>query len=306
MNHPLHLLYRFLRLLGLSVLALLFTRCKPTEQNATDPDTNTKAVYQVVATTGMIADIVREIGGERVNVHQIIGEAVDPHSYKASVTDVKALQDADLTFYNGLLLEGKMADVLARLGKTGRPFVALAEEVMANESYAHRDLLRAGDPHLWMDVEGWIQAVDCVAATLIKMDPKREEQYQQDAERYRMQLLEMDDYAKKSLVSIPKQQAVLITSHRAFDFLSRAYGIETHAIQGISSESETGLKNIESLIDLIVHRNIPAVFIESSVSEKNILALIEGARARGHQMSLGGVLFSDAMGPPGSYEGTYI
>jgi len=262
--------------------------------------------YRVVATVGMVADVVRTVAGERAEVEGIIGEGVDPHLYKPTRRDVVAMQGADMIFYNGLMLEGKMADVLVRLARKGKPVYAVTEEILDGSDYVITDAEAHFDPHVWMDVQGWMKAVRVVEKALSEFDPENEEGYRDRAEAYLAELNALDGYAREAIGSIPEGQRYLVTAHDAFSYLGRAYGLEVRGIQGISTESEAGVRDIETLISFLAEHRIPAVFIESSVSDKNIRALIEGAKARGHDLEIGGELFSDAMGPAGSYEGTYI
>jgi len=262
--------------------------------------------FHAVATVGMIADVVENIAGERATVTGLIGSGVDPHLYKPSTSDIKALQSADLVFYNGLMLEGKMGDVLVRVARTGKPVFAVTEEILEQGDYVITDDEDHYDPHVWMDVQGWIRAVDVVARALTAYDAAGAELYAANAEAYRNKLEALDTYARDSIASIPEGRRVLVTAHDAFGYLARAYGLEVRGIQGISTESEAGIKDIEDLVSLLVENDIPAIFVETSVSDQNIKALAEGAAARGHEVRIGGELFSDAMGPSGSYEGTYI
>jgi len=262
--------------------------------------------YRAVSTVGMIADIVRNVAGDRAEVTGIIGEGVDPHLYKPTVPDIKALQSADVIFYNGLMLEGKMGDVLVRVARSGKPVYAVTEEILEQGDYVMTDEGEHYDPHVWMDVKGWIRAVDVVAKGLSDYDPDGASAYAANATAYKAELEKLDAYAKEAIASIPAERRVLVTAHDAFNYLSRAYGIEVRGIQGMSTESEAGVKDIEDLVAFLVGRKIPAVFVESSVSDKNVKALLEGAAAKGHKVSIGGELFSDAMGPSGTYEGTYI
>ena len=266
----------------------------------------TEYPYRVVATVGMVADIVREVAGEQAMVSNLIGEGVDPHLYNPTRGDVIALSQADIIFYNGLMLEGKMPDVLQSMARRGKPVHAVAEAilhdidfVLPGENYEH-------DPHLWMDVQGWIKATDAVAEALTAFDPEHGADYARRAAEYRERLQVLDAYAREVLASIPPEYRILVTAHDAFGYLGRAYGIEVRGIQGISTESEAGLRDIENLVAFLVEHRIPAVFIETSLSDRNVRALVEGARSRGHALEIGGELFSDAMGPAGSYEGTYI
>lgn len=261
---------------------------------------------RIVATVGMVADLVREVSGPLAQVENIVGEGVDPHLYKPSAADVKAMQSADLIFYNGLMLEGKMGDVLVKLAGSGRPVHAVTEELAEGEGYLLGDEEGHDDPHVWMDVKGWIAAVGAVERALSTYDPANEATYRANAEAYRERLASLDDYARRVLASVPEGQRVLVTAHDAFQYLARAYGVEVRGIQGLSTESEAGVRDIEDLVSFLFERRIPAVFVESSVSDKNIRALVEGAAAKGHAVAIGGELFSDAMGPAGTYEGTYV
>ena len=264
--------------------------------------------YKIVCTVGMITDIVVNLAGDYAEVEGIIGEGIDPHLYKPTRGDVIKLSQADVVFYNGLLLEGKMTDVLVGIASRGKLVKAVTEAILVETDYLLEkdDGSAYTDPHVWMDVSGWLRAIPVVAETLAVYDPENAEAYHIKAAFYAKQLEALDTYAKEAMSTIPESQRVLVTAHDAFQYLGRAYGIEVRGIQGISTESEAGVRDLEDLVDFIVERQIPAVFVESSVADKNVRALVEGARARGHAVIIGGSLFSDAMGQAGSYEGTYI
>ena len=260
--------------------------------------------YKAGVTVGMIADIVREVAGGKAGVTNIIGTGVDPHLFNPTRSDVAVLMRSDIIFYNGLLLEGQMSDILVKLARR-RPVFAVTEAL--KESYLLRDAATDHfDPHVWMDVRGWMKAVEGVRDALVTFDPKHGAYYSDNCKAYLGKLEALDVYAHKVIASIPERQRIMITAHDAFRYLGRAYGIEVMGIQGLSTESEAGLKDINRIVSVLVERKIPAVFVETSVSDKNVKALIEGARARGHEVVIGGALFSDAMGKPGTYEGTYI
>ncbi|MBC2600471.1 metal ABC transporter solute-binding protein, Zn/Mn family [Puniceicoccus vermicola] len=262
--------------------------------------------YKAVTTVGMITDVVKNIAGDKAQVEGIIGEGIDPHLYKPTRKDVVAMSRADIVFYSGLMLEGKMADVLIRVARKGKPVYAVTEEILESEDYVMTDEADHYDPHVWMDVDGWIMATHVIAESLEEYDPENADFYAANAEAYIEKLEELDAYATEVIGSIPENQRYLVTAHDAFNYMGRAYGIEVKGIQGISTESEAGVRDIENLVDFLVDNQIPAVFVETSVSDKNVRALVEGAKARGHDLQIGGSLFSDAMGPEGSYEGTYI
>jgi manganese/zinc/iron transport system substrate-binding protein len=293
----------------LATAALLLAGCgqsnKAEEQDHAG-HSHREGSYHAAATVGMIADVVRNIVGDKGIVDGIIGEGVDPHLYKPTASDVKLLQASDIIFYGGLNLEGKMGDVLVRLATTGKSVTAVTETLLDSGDYVMSTEEAHYDPHVWMDVGGWAQATGVISQALIKFDPENADYYKKRTADYTAKLKELDDYAKRVFATIPQQRRVLVTAHDAFNYMGRAYGIEVRGIQGISTESEAGLKDINDLVDFLVERDIPAVFVETSVSQKNVRALIEGAQARGHNVIIGGELFSDAMGEAGTYEGTYI
>lgn len=263
--------------------------------------------YTVAATVGMVADIVANVAGDKAKVTGIIGSSVDPHLFKPTSSDIKQLMAADAVFYSGLLLEGKMSDVLVKVAGS-RPVFAVTE--LLDEQYHLKDPSAPDhpDPHVWMDVAAWMKAVEVVRESLgsDRLDPANREYYRRNAEAYLKEMAELDAYAKKSFATIPEKSRVLITAHDAFNYMGRAYKLKVEGIQGLSTESEAGLTRINQLVDLIVANDIQAVFVESSVSDKNVKALVEGAKSRGRQVRIGGELFSDAMGKPGTYEGTYL
>ena len=259
---------------------------------------------KVGATVGMVADIVQAVAKEKAEVKNIIGSGVDPHVYNPTRSDVATLLKSDIIFYAGLLLEGQMSDILVKMSRK-RPVYAVTE-LLQSDYLIHDAQTNHDDPHVWMDVNGWMKAVEVVADAMSTFDPPNQDYYSQNAKQYLKQLKQLNEYAKQTIASIPPEQRLLVTAHDAFNYMGRAYGIEVLGIQGLSTESEAGIKDINRIVDTLVNRKIPSVFVESSVSQKNVKALIEGAASRGHQVTIGGELYSDAMGPPGTYEGTYI
>lgn len=262
--------------------------------------------YRVVTTVGMVGDIVRNVAGEKANVQTLIGEGVDPHLYRPTPGDINALLKSQVIFYSGLMLEGKMADTLVSLSRHGKPVHAVTELLDPQYLLEPPQLQGHYDPHVWMDVAAWSLAVKQVANALAEFDPDNAEYYQANATGYRAELARLDEYARNSLASIPKNSRVLITAHDAFNYFGRAYGLDVLGIQGISTADEASVSDINRLVDAIISRDVKAVFVESSVPEKNVRALIEGVAARGRSITVGGELYSDAMGPAGTYEGTYI
>ncbi|MEL6767841.1 MAG: zinc ABC transporter substrate-binding protein [Pseudomonadota bacterium] len=260
---------------------------------------------KVVATTGMIADAARRIGGERVSVTALMGAGVDPHAFRQTRSDVLAMTRADLTLWHGLYLEAQMEDFLLELAQR-RPVVPVAEAVPVDQLIAHDDYADKRDPHVWMDPDLWVIVVDRIRAALAELAPAAAPAFDAAAGTYSAEIEALGAYTREVLSSVPEGQRMLVTAHDAFNYFGAAYGFDVVGIQGISTESEAGLARIEELVTLLVDRNIRAIFVESSVSDRNIRALAEGAAARGHEVAIGGELFSDAMGRPGTYEGTYL
>jgi manganese/zinc/iron transport system substrate-binding protein len=257
---------------------------------------------RAVATTGMVADLVEHVGGKYVEVSALMGEGVDPHLYKASSGDVARLGRADMIVYSGLHLEGRMGDVLSRLARRKPAFAV-------TDGLDRERLLKVGpeqfDPHVWFDVGLWAGCLSQVEAGLVDFDPTHADDYRRQAAAYRAELSALAAWCGEQISAIPVERRVLITAHDAFHYFGRAYHIDVKAIQGISTQAEAGVSQINELVEFISQRKIKAVFVETSVSERNIRALVEGCQDRGHQVEIGGQLFSDAMGKPGTPQGTY-
>jgi manganese/zinc/iron transport system substrate-binding protein len=263
-------------------------------------------VLQVVATTGMIADAARTIGGNVVEVRALMGPGIDPHAYRQTRTDIVAMAQADLVLWHGLYLEAQMQEFMLTLEKEGRKIIAVAESLPHELLIAHDSYKDKFDPHVWMNPTLWSQVVLAIRDGLIVAAPQHETQFRVNADAHVAELAKLANYATEVLVSVPTTSRVLVTAHDAFNYFGAAYGFDVMGIQGISTDSEAGLQRMAELVDMLVQRNIKAVFVETSVADRNIRALIEGAAAKGHQVIIGGELFSDAMGPAGTYEGTYL
>jgi manganese/zinc/iron transport system substrate-binding protein len=274
-----------------------------TTQPSTGPE---KYPYTVVTTVGMVRDIVQRVAGDKAAVTGLIGSGVDPHLYKPTRSDVAALFGADVVFYSGLMLEGKMTDTFVNLARDGKPVFAVTGKLDESLLISPPEFAGHHDPHVWMDVSKWMKAVDAVAEALSTYDPANASTYRENAKTYLAELTRLHEYAITSIGSIPEKQRALVTAHDAFNYFGKAYTIDVRGIQGISTESEAGLQDLNKLVQFIVDRDVKAVFVESSVAEKNVRALMEGAKARGKSVTIGGTLFSDAMGAEGSYEGTYV
>lgn len=269
---------------------------------AAEPD---RPALRVVATTGMIADTASRIAGGRAGVRALMGEGVDPHLYKATPGDMRLLAEADLVLYNGLHLEGRLADTLVRLARR-TSVVRVTDTISEDRLREPPEFEGHPDPHVWFDVSLWSVVASRIEEALIEADPQGREVYAREGARLRAELDELHAWVKERLGRIPPERRVLVTAHDAFGYFGAAYGLRVLAIQGISTDSEASVKSINDLVDTIVGERVPAVFVESSVPRKTVDALVEGARARGHALVVGGELFSDAMGREGTPEATYI
>ena len=259
----------------------------------------------VVATTSMIADAVRQVAGDRAKVTALMGPGVDPHSYRQTRSDIAAMARADLVLWHGLYLEAQLEEFFLDLEKR-RNVIAVGKAIDKSKLLSHAQYKGRYDPHVWMDPQLWETVVLAVSDALIKTDPEGEATYRANADKHIADIEKLITYMQSVTKTVPEKSRVLLTAHDAFSYFGRGYDFEVLGIQGISTESEAGLRRVEELVDTIVDRNIAAVFVESSVPERNVRALIEGAAARGQKVEIGGTLFSDAMGEPGTYEGTYI
>ncbi|WP_413820302.1 metal ABC transporter solute-binding protein, Zn/Mn family [Tateyamaria sp.] len=258
-----------------------------------------------VATTGMIADMVRRIGGSGVEVQALMGAGVDPHAYRQTRSDIVDMTRSDAVFSHGLYLEAQMEEFLTDLGRK-RPVFAVAETLDPAALIASQDYENRFDPHVWMDPDLWVQCVPEVVRALTTLRPKGKTLFEDNAATFVTDAKALSVYSHDVLSQVRPEARVLLTAHDAFSYFGAAFGFEVLGIQGISTESEAGLNRISTLVDTLVARQLPAVFVETSVSDRNIRALIEGAAAQGHTVAIGGSLYSDAMGLDGTYEGTWL
>lgn len=286
--------------LGLLVVPLLAACGKQVDDSAI-----AEREIRVVATTGMVADVARAVGGDRVDVDALMGPGIDPHLYKPTASDVDALDEADIVFYGGLHLEGRMTEIFERLSRS-KPTVGIADTLPTDRLREPPEFEGKFDPHVWFDVELWSLTVDGVRAALAELDPTHAADYAARADAYVAELIELDAWVRAEIEKIPEQNRVLITAHDAFGYFGVAYGLEVRGLQGISTASEAGAADVQDLAKFITERQIPAIFIESSVNEATIDAVKEAVRSRGFDVQIGGQLFSDAMGESGTPEGTYI
>lgn len=295
-------------LLQLMMGLVVFAGC-----NADPIDSNGTARLRVVATTGMIADLVRKIGGDQIHVEQLIRSGIDPHLYRPVTDDVRSIAGADIVFYNGLNLEGRMISILSSSQLRSKR-VAVCEKIDLpsrsgsenhNSAPSASDDLHDVDPHCWMDVSLWIEASRVIEEELINSDNANHATYRANGNELRERLRALDERGRAWIGSIPESRRILISTHDAFRYFGERYGVRVEGIHGISTASEAGLKRVEELVSLIVERQVPAVFAESSTSDKSVRSLMEGAERQGASVKIGGELFTDSTGPESEDTSTY-
>ncbi|WP_141903709.1 zinc ABC transporter substrate-binding protein [Lysinibacillus sp. Y5S-8] len=268
-------------------------------------ETEGKKEGVVVATTGQIADAIKEISGDHLQVSALMGPGVDPHLYKATQSDLSKLDKAEVIFYNGLHLEGQMLDIFEQMAKD-KTVLAVGETLDEKQLLASDDDSMLHDPHIWFDIELWKGVVKAISTQLQEEYPEFKDDFQTNEASYLKKLDDLQSYAQNRVNEIPQQQRILVTAHDAFNYFGRSQGFEVRGLQGLSTDSEYGVKDVQEMVDFLVENKIKALFIESSVSDKAMKAVIEGAKEKGHDIVIGGELFSDAMGAEGTTEGTYI
>ena len=289
-------------LCSLGALCLL-TSCGSEEAGSSK---TLKSPYTIVTTCTMVTDMVANVAGDKAEVIGLMGEGVDPHLYKPTRDDLATLTEADVVFYSGLMLEGRMADSFAKMSRSQIPCYAVTELLEEGFLLEPEEFDGHWDPHVWNDVSSWISATKAVSQALSELDPANADAYKANSDAYIAELNKLHDYAKARIATIPEKSRVLITAHDAFNYFARAYGIKVMAAQGVTTESEAAVSDINALVDFIVKNDIKSIFVENITSDRNLQAVLEGAKAKGHELVIGGELFSDATGPKGTYEGTYI
>ena len=290
------------RITLLSIISILILAGCSKQSEQVEKEYSSENKMSIVATTGMIGDVIANIGGDRVTVYSMMGPGVDPHLYKAKASDLERLNSADLIIYNGIHLESKMGDVLEKLSSTKN--IHSIEEGLDESNLITVE--QAHDPHIWFDVQNWIIASEVIKDALISTDKEGSDVYQKNYEEYVEKLNQLDLYVKEQVQRVPENQRILITAHDAFNYFGRAYGFDVQGLQGISTVDEAGTLDVRNLAEFITENKIKALFVESSVSPKSIQALQAAVKSRGWNIQIGGELFSDAMGDTGSFEGTYI
>lgn len=288
------------KLLSLGSLTLLcaLVGCSDRTANSSEPAGDRK--LKVVATTTMVTDLVKQIGGDRVEVEGLMGAGVDPHLYKPSASDISKLQRADVIFYNGLLLEGKMQDVFAKMARTKKHVYPVTEEIPTERLLEPPEFAGHYDPHLWFDVPLWAMCLDVVAKALAEASPANKEHFEKREQEAQQRMKALHEWAQKRAAELPKEKRILITSHDAFNYFGRAYDFQVVGLQGISTVEEANLAAMVQMVEFIKKHQVKAVFVESSVPQQAIRRISEDAKVK-----IGGELFSDAMGTPGQIENGY-
>ena len=281
------------------ILLLLVTLC------LFSCNSNTDKRPLIVSTTGMVNDIVKNIAGNQFQTVSLMGPGVDPHLYKASAGDLKTLTDAQLIFYNGLHLELKMIDIFEKMSQT-KPTVAITKQISKKSLLSSPDYEGLHDPHIWFDVTLWIEATRTVTDALIEFSPTHRETFTKNSTAYIKQLTELNQWISEQINQIPSNKRILVTAHDAFGYFGKAYGFRVVGLQGISTASEAGTKDIQNTAKIIIDNQVPTIFIESSVPVRKIQALQAAVQATGGTVQIGETLFTDAMGDPTTEEGTYI
>ncbi|MBP9477441.1 MAG: zinc ABC transporter substrate-binding protein [Sebaldella sp.] len=259
---------------------------------------------KVTTTTTMLKDLIQTIGGDKVEVINLMGEGVDPHLYNASAGDIGKLSNSDIIVYGGLHLEGKMGDILGKLESTGKETLNVGDSLPKDLIILQEE--STPDPHVWFDTNLWALEAEIVADKLSKMDEKNRDYYMSNLEKYKKELKELTIYVEQRINEIPESSRVLVTAHDAFGYFGRQFNLEVKSIQGVSTDSEAGTRDISELADFIVKRDIKAVFVESSVPKRTIESLQEAVRERGKELKIGGELYSDSLGDEKNNTETYI
>lgn len=280
----------------LLILTITFFNCKNEQKS--------NGKLNVVTTTSMITDLVKNIGRDHINLQGLMGSGVDPHLYKASEGDVSKLANADIIFYNGLHLEGKLVEVFEKMKtiKTIAISDALDKSTLIGSEYFASNY----DPHIWFNLDYWIQATTFVVNKLSESVPEQKSAFETNGKNYIKQLQTLKTTIKTAIETLPKENRVLVTAHDAFNYFGKSFDFEVVGLQGISTATEAGVQDVQKLSSFIIEKKVKAIFVESSVPKRTIEALQAAVNSKGHDVTIGGSLYSDALGNAGTTEGTYI
>ncbi len=259
----------------------------------------------IVTTTTMITDLVKNIGGKQINVNGLMGAGVDPHLYKASEGDVSKLFNADVIIYNGLHLEGKLEEVFEKMKHQNKKIIVASDTIKKSNLIGSENFASNYDPHIWFDIYNWSKITSYISNKLIKLDPKNELIYKKNTQEYLIKLKKLNSQINSKINELPESKRVLVTAHDAFNYFGRQHKFNVVGLQGLSTATEAGVQDVQKLAKFIITNKIKAIFVESSVPKRTIEALKEAVNAQGHQVLIGGTLYSDALGNKGTVEGTY-
>jgi manganese/zinc/iron transport system substrate-binding protein len=259
----------------------------------------------VVTTTTMITDLVKNIGGDHIDVKGLMGSGIDPHLYKASQGDVSQLDDADVIFYNGLHLEGKLVEVFEKMNRK-KPTIAVSDGVDQKTLIGSEYFASSYDPHIWFDLTYWNEITNYVTQKLVELDPENKTAFEANRDAYLEKLKRLRTELEAKIAELPKERRILVTAHDAFNYYGRTFDFEVVGLQGLSTATEAGVRDVQNMTQFIIDNKIKAVFIESSVPRRTVEALQAAVKAQDHDVTIGGELYSDALGSAGTEEGTYI
>lgn len=280
------------------MMSILLTGCTDAKKD--------DGTFRIVTTTSMITDLVKNVGGDKVSVTGLMGAGVDPHLYKASEGDVSKLSQADMILYNGLHLEGKLVEVFENMQRQRINTIAISDALDKKDLIGSTLFASNYDPHIWFAVENWEKATQFVADELSKALPEHREEFQANAKRYLGALKALKTELTEEINTLPEEQRRLVTAHDAFNYFGRSFGFDVVGLQGISTATEAGVQDVQKTASYIIEHKVKAIFIESSVPKRTVEALQAAVNSKSHQVAIGGTLFSDALGNPGTPEGTYI
>lgn len=266
----------------------------------------TNGNLNIVTTTSLLTDLVNQIGDDKVNVQGLMGSGVDPHLYKASAGDVTKLSNADLIFYSGLHLEGKLVDVFEKMERQNIRTIAVSEALDEKTLIGSELFASNYDPHIWFNVHNWELITSFVVQKLSEADPENKEVYEANGNAYLEKLKVLDQELRSMIETLPKEKRILVTAHDAFNYFGQAYGFEVVGLQGLSTATEAGVQDVQNLSHFIIEKKIKAIFVESSVPRRTIEALQAAVNSKNNHVEIGGTLYSDALGNAGTVEGTYI
>ena len=281
------------------IILLLSTVCMSCKE-----EKKTNGKLNIVTTTTMITDLVKNIGGDHINLQGLMGSGVDPHLYKASEGDVTKLSNADIIFYNGLHLEGKLVEVFEKM--KNKKTIAISDALDKSTLIGSEYFASNYDPHIWFDINYWKQATEFVVKTLSEAIPEQKTTFETNGNVYIEKLNTLKNKLEQTISSLPKEQRILVTAHDAFNYFGKAFDFEVVGLQGLSTATEAGVKDVQKLSAFIIENKVKAIFVESSVPKRTIEALQAAVKSKGHEVTIGGTLYSDALGDAGTIEGTYI